>query len=148
MAKDTCGSAGVPRQFDRFCQMILKGEVMDYYRHLNYMQQNEIGLSALSEEERKQLYCEDEYEGRDYTVFQAMEYDICVKNSLLAEALDSIAETGRTVVLLAYYMDMSDAEIAEKMHCVRSTSYRIRKQTLKKIKKRMEALMDEEKAIR
>ena len=79
MAKDTCGSAGVPRQFDRFCQMILKGEVMDYYRHLNYMQQNEIGLSALSEEERKQLYCEDEYEGRDYTVFQAMEYDICVK---------------------------------------------------------------------
>ena len=55
MAKDTCGSAGVPRQFDRFCQMILKGEVMDYYRHLNYMQQNEIGLSALSEEERKQL---------------------------------------------------------------------------------------------
>lgn len=136
MAKDTCGSAGVPRQFDRFCQMILKGEVMDYYRHLNYMQQNEIGLSALSEEER------------DYTVFQAMEYDICVKNSLLAEALDSIAEAGRTVVLLAYYLDMSDAEIAEKMHCVRSTSYRIRKQTLKKIKKRMEALMDEEKAIR
>ena len=107
MAKDTCGSAGVPRQFDRFCQMILKGEVMDYYRHLNYMQQNEIGLSALSEEERKQLYCEDEYEGRDYTVFQAMEYDICVKNSLLAEALDSIAEAGRTVVLLAYYLDMS-----------------------------------------
>ena len=137
MAKDTCGSAGVPRQFDRFCQMILKGEVMDYYRHLNYIQQNEIGLSALSEEERMQLYCEDEYEGRDYTVFQA-----------IAEALDSIAETGRTVVLLAYYMDMSDAEIAERMHCVRSTSYRIRKQTLKKIKKKMEALMDEEKTIR
>ena len=67
--EDTCGSAGVPRQFDRFCQMILKGEVMDYYRHLNYIQQNEIGLSALSEEERMQLYCEDEYEGRDYTVF-------------------------------------------------------------------------------
>ena len=148
MAKETCGSAGVPRQFDRFCQMILKGEVMDYYRHLNYIQQNEIGLSALSEEERMQLYCEDEYEGRDYTVFQAMEYDICVKNELLAEALDSIAETGRTVVLLAYYMDMSDAEIAERMHCVRSTSYRIRKQTLKKIKKKMEALMDEEKTIR
>ena len=81
-------------------------------------------------------------------MFQAMEYDICVKNELLAEALDSIAETGRTVVLLAYYMDMSDAEIAERMHCVRSTSYRIRKQTLKKIKKKMEALMDEEKTIR
>lgn len=145
MAKDTCKEAGVFRQFDRYCKMILKEEMIDYYRHLNYIQRNEISLSALSEKERERLSKEDEYEVCDYTVFQAFEYDIRVRNFLLAEALDSLAEDGRTVVLLAYYLDMSDAEIAERMHCVRSTSYRIRKKTLKKIKKKMEELMDEEK---
>ena len=40
---------------------------------------------------------------------------------MIAEALHTLTEKKRNVVLLSYFMDMSDADIARKMNLVRST---------------------------
>ena len=77
--------------------------------------------------------------------FQVLGYDIEVKDALIAEALKNLTEKKRNVILLSYFMDMSDAEIAREMNLVRSTIHEHRKRSLELLKQIMEANTDEKK---
>ena len=103
----------VRNQFDRICKMALKSEVTDYIRHLVYRQRYEILFSEMSKKELDQLFTMDEYNAESHC-FQVLGYDIEVKSTLIAEALQTLTEKKRDVILLAYFMGMSDAEIARE----------------------------------
>ena len=75
--------------------------------------------------------------------FQVLGYDIEVKDALIAEALQNLTEKKRNVILLSYFLDMSDAEIARKMSLVRSTIREHRIRSLKLMKNIMEGSTDE-----
>ena len=51
-------------------------------------------------------------------------FDVLVKNELLAEALNALPERKRDIILLSYFLDMSDAEIGELLNVVRTTVFR------------------------
>ena len=127
-------------QFDRLCKMALKGEAVDYHRHMAYLEKHEVMLSELSEHEQNQMFTEDEYSVENQW-FCVMDYDIEVKDTLIAEALLALSERKRDVILLSYFMDMSDAEIARKMHLVRCTVREHRVRSLELLRKIMEDLM-------
>lgn len=131
----------IMHQFDTFCKKILKNEVIDYENHLECRRKHEVLFSELSEQEIKQLFMTDDYNLDNYQ-FQVMGYDIEVKDSLIAEALQSLTEKKRNVILLSYFMDMSDAEIAREMNLVRSTIHEHRKRSLEQMKKIMEGTLD------
>lgn len=38
-------------QFQAYCYKILRGEAVDYYRYVNYLQKNEKSIESLSSEE-------------------------------------------------------------------------------------------------
>ena len=38
----------IQHQFDRLCKLALKGEKIDYIRHMEYLRKNEVMLSELS----------------------------------------------------------------------------------------------------
>lgn len=130
----------IRNQFDRICKLALKNEAIDYHRHMAYRQKHEVMLSELTEYEQNQLYTEDEY-GAENQWFRVMDYDIEVKDSLIAEALQVLSERKRDVILLSYFMDMSDAEIARKMNLVRCTVREHRVRSLELLKKIMEDQM-------
>lgn len=132
----------VRHQFDRLCKLALKGEVIDYQRHMAYRQKHEIMLSELPMKEWSKFFTMDEYEFDSYR-FQVLGYDIEVKDTLIAEALQSLTEKKRNVILLSYFLDMSDAEIAREMHLVRSTVHEHRKRSLELLKNIMEESTDE-----
>lgn len=52
----------VMHQFDRKCKLALKGEIVDYERHLAYLRKHETLFSELSEQEMESLSIFDEYE--------------------------------------------------------------------------------------
>ena len=56
-----------------------------------------------------------------------------------------LSEKKRDVVLLSYFMDMSDTEIARVMNLVRSTVHEHRKRSLELMKKMMEEYQNEQK---
>ena len=85
----------------------------------------------------------DEYES-DYYRFQVSGFDVLVKNELLAEALNALPERKRDIILLSYFLDMSDAEIGELLNVVRTTVFRHRKSALAKIKQYLEGKADDE----
>ena len=39
----------IRHQFDRLCQMALKGEAVNYYKHMDYRRKHEVTFSELSE---------------------------------------------------------------------------------------------------
>ena len=65
-------------------------------------------------------------------------------NELLAEVLNALPERKRDIVLLSYFLDMSDAEIGELLNVVRTTVFRHRKSALAKIKQYLEGKADDE----
>ena len=81
----------VRHQFDRLCQMALKGEAVNYYKHMDYRRKHEVTFSELSEKELSKLFTMDEY-GTENHHFEVHGYDIQVKNTLIAEALKELTE--------------------------------------------------------
>ena len=90
----------IRHQFDRLCQMALKGEAVNYYKHMDYRRKHEVTFSELSEKELSKLFTMDEY-GTEYHHFEVHGYDIEVKNTLIAEALKELTERKRNVILLS-----------------------------------------------
>ena len=132
----------VMHQFDRKCKLALKGELVDYERHLAYLRKHETLFSELSEQEMESLSIFDEYE-LEKSYFRAGGYDVEVKNALLAEALKALTERKRDVILLSYFMEMNDADIARKLNLVRSTVHEHRTRSLEILKIMLEENADE-----
>ena len=61
-----------------------------------------------------------------------------VENDLLSEALRNLTDKKREIILLYYFMDMNDTEIADLLKLNRSTVYHHRTSGLAFIKKFME----------
>ena len=97
----------------------------------------EISLEELSEQELQTLCVLDEYFA-DQHVFDILDGKVSVKDERLAKALQSLSDRKRDIVLLSYFLDMTDREIAEKMNMVRRTVQYHRKNSLKELKKRLE----------
>ena len=60
----------------------------------------------------------------------------------MADALSALPASKRDIVLLAYFLDMTDQEIADKLNLVRSTVQYRRASSLKEMKQRMEVMED------
>ena len=76
--------------------------------------------------------------------------ELITKNSIgtqeeLAEALKQLPEQSRNIVLMFFFLDMSDSEIGEKLNINRSTSYRHRRNSLEEIKKQLKEKKTNEK---
>ena len=129
----SCDELTVMHQFDRKCKLALDGEVVDYERHMTYLRNHEVMFSELSEKEMSSLSVIDEYE-LEKSYFRAGGYDVEVKNTLLAEALTALTERKRDIILLSYFMEMNDADIARKLNLVRSTVHEHRTRSLEILK--------------
>lgn len=133
----------IRKQFDSFCKTILKNEMIDYERARSYRLKHEVSFSELTEGELEQLKTNDEYIVES-EMFRVLDYDIEVKDELIGEALKYLPEKKRNVILLSFFMDMSDTEIAKHMNLVRSTIHHHRVSSLQALKKIMEGIRNGE----
>lgn len=134
----------VRHQFDSFCKLVLHGEKVNYEKEMDYRNRHEISISCLTEEELSCLNTMDEYMVES-EIFRVFDYDIEVKDELLVEALKYLPEKKRNVILLSFFMDMSDVEIARLMKLVKSTIHHHRTSSLQSLKKIMEGIRNGEK---
>lgn len=124
-------------QFQAYCYKVLKGEAADYYRYMDYRQKHEKSFSDLSDEESSKLCVSGEYEAENH-LFKVLEYDIGIKSDLLAEVLYLLSQKKRDVILLSFFLGMSDTEIANEMSVVNSTIHEHKKKALKLMKSELE----------
>ena len=133
----------IRKQFDSFCKTLLKNEMIDYERERSYRLKHEISFSELSHEELSRMANEDKYIVES-EVFRVLDYDVEVRDELIGEALKYLPEKKRNVILLSFFLDMTDTEIAKHMNLVRSTIHHHRVSSLQALKKIMEGLRNGE----
>lgn len=127
----------IQHQFDRKCKLALKGEKIDYERHLSYRQKHEILFCELPKTEFWKLSTVDEYTVERYFLADE-QFDVKIKNELLAKAIETLTERKKEVIFLSYFHGMSDAAIARKLNLVRSTVCEHRTRSLELLKNTME----------
>ena len=123
--------------FDSFCKKILKHEARDYYDELKSQRNREVSFSDLSAKEMDELYTEDRYFVTEQ-IFNVLGLDVIVTDDVIAEALESLPERKRDIILLSYFLELSDREIGDKLNMLRSTVQYQRTSTLQQLKNFME----------
>ncbi|HFI0406970.1 TPA: RNA polymerase sigma factor, partial [Streptococcus suis] len=114
-----------------------KNERIDYIRYLKKISKKELSFSEMEEHVINQFSYEDTY-SIDLTFFNLYGIDIGVKDELLSDALNSLSNQKRKIMLLYYFMDFNDLEIARILNISRSTVNEHRRSGLVSIKKFME----------
>lgn len=106
-------------------------------KYIAWQSKHEVSLSELSEEQSNHIYILDQYPS-DVTQFTVGEHRVAVHDDRLAQALGSLDGDKRDILLLAYFLDLSDKEIADKLNIARSTIQYKRTSSLKEMRQRME----------
>ena len=128
----------VERVFDRYCKKVLKEKNIDLQREAIRRGEREVTFSALSTRELAELAVMDEY-FKDAYIFDVHGESVSVTDSDLAEALNALAADKREIVLMSFFFDMSDREIAERLNMARRTVAQQRTNTIKALKQLMES---------
>lgn len=130
--------------FNGFCKRALKNEAINAHRDTKRQQLREVTFSDLTKQEENQLFTHDSYFADDEA-----EKSFCVSGKeitakLLAEALHSLPEEKRNAVLMYYFFEMSDAEIADLYAIPRSTVQYRRTSSFELLKRYLEENADEQ----
>lgn len=134
----------VRHQYDALAKKVLKRELINWHKQNNRRLKREILMSELAEMNMDRFFVLDEYK-TDSFWFRVLNYNITVKDALLAEAIQSLSEKKRNVILLFYFMDMTETEIANELNLVRSTIHEHRKRSLELLKHKMKGRENEKK---
>ena len=129
-------------EFNAYCKRALRNELIDACRERKRRQLREVIFSDLNPQEERQLYTVDKYfQDGNEEAFCAGGLKITAK--LLAEALHTLPDEKRQAVLLYYFFNMTDVEIAEAMKIPRSTVQYRRTSSFELLKRYLEERADE-----
>lgn len=128
--------------FDCFCKKVLKCEAYNGYREISRRLAHEVTFSELPEDSMEQLASYDRYPW-EYTSFPVGGDVILIENDRLAEALNALPQDGRNILLMYFFLDMADREIAERMHVARRTVNARRQKAYRLLKELMGGDVDD-----
>ena len=128
--------------FNGFCKRTLKHEAINAHKQTKRQQLREVTFSDLVPHEENLLYTLDTYfENEAAEAFNVGGKKITPK--LLSDALHSLPEDKRKAVLLYYFFEKSDVEIAEELSVPRSTVQYRRTSSFELLKRYLEEHADE-----
>ena len=132
----------IQHTFDAYCKKVLRNEARDYLDELERRRSREISLSELPIEVMEQLSASDSYFQED-KAFCILGCTVYVDDSDLAEAIAALPRDKQDIILLFYFLEMSDYEIAKRLNMVRRSVTYSRTSTLKLLKELIGGNTDE-----
>ena len=127
----------IENQFDYICKRAMDDQCKDYMKALSRQLTRETLFSDMGDYLVSQFSIVDSYPS-DFHIFTLNGSTVSVESDLLSEALRNLPGKKRDIILLYYFMDMNDTEIAKMLSLNRSTIYRHRTSGLAFIKEFME----------
>jgi len=136
------------KQFDCLFKKILCNEAKNTYKEIARRAKRETVFSELSERQMNSLSVMDEY-AIDKTFYQVLGFDVEVRNDLIAAALNSLPLLKREVILLSYFLNMTDVEISRLLGYTSANIHYHRTNALESLKRllKKEAAPHEDKDI-
>lgn len=133
----------IEHQFDSFCKTVLKNQARNIYAENKRRNARFISLESLTPAELSKLCVYDTYE-TECIWFLVDNYEIPIADILIAQAIESLSKRQRDIILLSFFLSMSDVDIAELMSLAKSTVHYHKENALNKLRKFMEEITDEE----
>ncbi|MBE6992062.1 MAG: sigma-70 family RNA polymerase sigma factor [Ruminococcaceae bacterium] len=127
----------VQNQFGGFCTRVLKNEANRIHNEYAKQREKEKSWEDLSQVELERLSVVDKY-FCDEHVFEVLDKQVIVISDLLAEAIANLSDVKREIILLSYFLGMTDREISEHLHVVRQAVSKRRTRILKELREHLE----------
>ena len=121
-------------RFESCLKKVVRHVVKDYQQKLKRRQEKETLFCELPEIVVENMAVLDDYE-TDYTIFNVCGHDIRVYDDELAEALKQLSERNRETLLMYYFLEMTESEIANLQKITQSGVFRNRHHALETMKK-------------
>lgn len=127
--------------FDSFCKTVIRHEAINAHKRLAALAEKEIPLSTLSPVEISKLCYEDNY--RTYSrTYYVKDMPIKVYDPLFGEVLQYLSPQRRDVILLFYFLQYNDSDIARFLRISRSAVIGRKSSALKRLKELLEDVED------
>lgn len=127
----------ISKQFCKFCLRVLKNEAINIHRENAKQREREKSLNELTGDEIIKLSVCDEY-FEDEHIFNVLDKEIVVMGNMLADAIRALPTKKRDVILLSYFVGMTDKEIGEHLGAIQQTIFKRRISSLKQLKELLE----------
>lgn len=126
----------VRKKFCAYCIKVLHGEALNYLDELKRQREREVSLSELLQKDLDALYSYDDCElAENFTVLGKQ---VSVRDEWISEALKKLPEKKREIILMLYFLDMTEKEIAACLKLVQSTVHYHKDDSLRLLRKLME----------
>lgn len=126
----------VRRKFCSYCIKVLHGEALNYLDELDRQREREVIFSELLQKDLDALYSCDDYDMADY--FTVMGRLVPVRDEWISMALKKLPVKKREIILMLYFLNMTEKEIADCLKLVQSTIHYHKDDSLRILRKLME----------
>ncbi len=126
----------VRKKFCAYCIKVLHGEALNYLDELKRQREREVSFSELLQKDLDALYLYDDYELAEK--FTVLGKQVSVRDEWISEALKKLPEKKREIILMLYFLDMTEKEIAACLKLVQSTVHYHKDDSLRLLRKVME----------
>lgn len=120
-------------QFNALMMLTIKGTLKQKRKQLSKRSRHEILFCEMNEIEMNPPTTIDEH-FFDMTIFQVLNFTVYVSDEKIGTALCKLSARQREFILLYYFQDMNDKEIAKLYHVSRSAISYTRNKGLEKLK--------------
>jgi len=127
----------VQNQFGGFCTRVLKNEANRIHNEYARQRELEKSLDAVTPEELEQIAVMDQYFQDDH-VFEVLGKQVVVTGDLLADAIAKLPDRKRDIILLTYFLGLTDREISKYLNIVHQTVSKNRIRILKELREILE----------
>ncbi len=134
--------------FATFCNVVLRNAAINAYRDFGRKQKHEVSLDYLMSETPFEPFSTDNYfEQYVYekpTIFVVKGKEVIVESERLANALATLSEQRRTVLLMYFFLGYNERKIGNEYGRSRSTVNYWKLAALKQLRKELEKTKHEE----
>ena len=127
----------IEHQFDSFWKTVMRNFVRDIYDENKRRNERLISLEALTMAELSQLSIFDDYDS-NYIIMASYNYDIRIEDVLIAQAIGKLTKIKQDIILISFFLSMTNADIATLMELAESTVHYHKTNALKESKELME----------
>ena len=117
----------IEHQFDSFWKTVMRNFARDIYDENKRRNERLISLEALTMAELSQLSIFDDYDS-NYIIMASYNYDIRIEDVLIAQAIGKLTKRKQDIILLSFFLSMTNADIATLMELAESAQCIITKQ--------------------
>lgn len=128
--------------FDAYITKVIRNAAIDAERKIEHRAEHEISLSSLAREQEVELAANDKYNFGSIR-FSVRGDDVTVNDILLGQAIASLPPHRREIILLSYFMNKNDPQIAELLHTEANTVRYRKHAALRRLRKLLEGISNE-----